>query len=67
LTIIHSHCRMCCIIEAVFQSAMEASGSDTNSVAVPLMTRIDFVYGLVKVALRSADDAVRNVRPTSTM
>ena len=47
--------------ESIFTSAIETAGAENSQTDVPLMTRIEFVYGLIKVALRSADDAVRNV------
>ncbi|CAE7572554.1 unnamed protein product, partial [Symbiodinium microadriaticum] len=48
-------------LESIFISAIETQGADSAQMSVPLMTRIEFVYGVIKVALRSADDAVRNV------
>ena len=46
-------------LESIFYSVID----DTTALSetTMLMTRVDFVYALVKVALRSADDSVRNV------
>lgn len=50
------------ITESIFTSALETNGADSSLVSQPCMTRVEFVFGLVKVALRSADEAVRNVK-----
>lgn len=46
--------------ESIFASITD-SDEQENSKSANLMSRVDFVYGLLKVALRNADDSLRNV------
>jgi hypothetical protein len=48
--------------ESIFVSITSSEAEDSeSSKSANLMNRIDLVYGLIKVALRNADDSVRNV------
>lgn len=48
------------MIENIFTSITDSEDAE-NSKSINLMNRVDFVYGLIKVALRNADDSLRNV------
>jgi hypothetical protein len=47
--------------ESIFASITDSDDQENSKSSVHLMSRVDFVYGLLKVALRNADDSVRNV------
>ena len=51
--------------ESIFASITD-SDEQENSKSTNLMSRVDFVYGLLKVALRNADDSLRNVCHSTT-
>ena len=51
---------MQCDLESIFTSITDSDELE-NSKSINLMNRVDFVYGIIKVALRNADDSLRNV------